>query len=44
MYPIERVCTKGFAVLVLVGLLILTGADTWAARVKDIAGVRGCTA
>ena len=41
MYPIERVCRKGFAVLILVSLLILTGADSWAARVKDIAGVRG---
>lgn len=41
MYRLKSVCTKGIAVLVFAGLLVLTGADSWAARVKDIAGVKG---
>ena len=43
MYRRERVRTKGVAILVLVSLVLWTGAvdDLLAARVKDIAGIKG---
>ena len=43
MYRINNLLKKSVAVLVLVGFMLWTGAaaDLWAARVKDIAGVKG---
>jgi flagellar P-ring protein precursor FlgI len=43
MCRIKRECVKGISVVVLLGLLLLTGsvAEGLAARVKDIAGVKG---
>ena len=43
MFAIKKVKTRGVVIFVLVGILLCTAAatDLWAARVKDIAGIKG---